>query len=134
MWIIGGGAFQGSGLTSVSWPAGIRNISPRVFYDCKNLQSVTIPEGVELIGSFSFYGCSGLKAITLPGSISRMNEGAFNSCSSLTTVTIPNSVRAINFSEQEPETASEKKSFLGCVNMSSASQRTLRRVGYTGGF
>jgi len=133
IYVIGGGAFQESGLTSVSWPAGIRNIPPRAFYNCKNLQSAVIPEGVTVIGSFAFYGCSGLTAIALPGTISRINEGSFNSCSSLTSVTVPASVRSINFSEQEPETASDVKSFAGS-KMSSASQGTLKRVGYTGGY
>jgi hypothetical protein len=132
--IIGRGAFQESGLTSVSWPAGIHVISSRAFYNCKNLQSVTIPEGITTIGSFAFFGCSGLTTIALPRTINRINEGAFNSCTALTTVTIPSSVRSINFSEQEPQNLSEIKSFSGCSYMSSASQRALRRVGYTGDF
>jgi len=130
---IGVGAFQESGLTSVSWPTGINNISSRVFYNCKKLQSVIIPEGVTTIGSFSFFGCTALIRIDLPRTTNRINEGAFNSCSSLTTVNVPNQIRSINFSEQEPENLSEIKSFAG-TNMNAASQRAIRRVGYTGSF
>jgi hypothetical protein len=132
--IISMGAFQETGLTSVIWPTRINTISPRVFYNCKKLQSVTIPEGVTIISAFAFFGCSELKIIAFPKTISRINEGAFNSCTSLNTVTIPSSVRSINFTEQEPPPyASDIKSFAG-TNMSSASQRALRRVGYTGGY
>lgn len=132
--LIGRNAFAESGLTSVSWTPNINIVSTRVFYNCKSLQSVTIPEGVEIISSFAFFGCSALTSVAFPVSLLRLNEGSFNSCTSLTTVTISDSVIKILFTEQEQYYISEIRSFLGCPNMSSASQTTLRRVGYTGDF
>ena len=59
------GAFQGSGLTSV-----------------------TIPNSVTYIGDYAFSVCTGLTSVTIPNSVTGIAYGAFAGCGSLTSVTV----------------------------------------------
>ena len=48
---IGIGAFVGSGLESVEFPASLRTIAPASFARCKSLKTVKFSEGLEVLGT-----------------------------------------------------------------------------------
>jgi hypothetical protein len=135
--LIGNSAFAGSGLTSVTWPAGISTITERAFFDCASLTTVTIPEGVTTIGMYAFGSCKALASIALPSTIQRqmvevlgvsyyeenIRNRAFADCTALTTVTIPNSVEGIQISPA---------AFVYCDKLDLASQSALRQRGWSG--
>ena len=63
---LGWGAFDSSGLTSVTLPAGIKKLSYRVFRDCKDLKELTIPKDFPKDGMScsSFYGVGTIGSLT----------------------------------------------------------------------
>ena len=80
--VIGSFAFEGcSGLTSLTLPAGITEISSGAFWGCSGLTSLNLPAGITKIGDGAFNGCSGLKSLTLPAGITEISSGAFYGCS-----------------------------------------------------
>ncbi len=82
-------AFYGcSGLTSVKVTSSVRSISESAFFDCSGLTSVTILNGVTSIGKRAFVNCSGLTSITIPSSITSIGEYAFAGCKGLKRVDI----------------------------------------------
>ncbi|MCH5153602.1 MAG: leucine-rich repeat protein [Clostridiales bacterium] len=111
-------SFQGTGLTSVTIPSGVRMYS-YVFADCKDLKtvvygesisnfgwhifenctaltSVTLPtQGLGGISPYSFYGCTALTELTLPDTVTYISEYAFYGCTNLRTLNIPASVTGI---------------------------------------
>ena len=91
-------AFEGcSGLTSLTLPSGVTEISDFAFLSCSGLTSLTIPSSVTSIGELAFYGCSGLTSLTIPSSVTSIGEGAFNGCSGLTSLTLPSGVTSIGW-------------------------------------
>ena len=63
---IGSEAFcECSGITSVTFPASLKEICWRAFSECGSLSSVTIPAGVAKIYPSAFSGCKSLKTITV---------------------------------------------------------------------
>jgi hypothetical protein len=104
---IGKGAFNATGLTSITWPASIAALPGGgyiggtpvggIFENCTKLTSVVLPEGVQSIGYYAFNGCTALTSIALPSTIIEIQDGAFRGCTALTTVTIPEAVKAIYF-------------------------------------
>ena len=84
-----------SGVTSVTIPDSVTNISAGAFYNCNDcLTNVTIGDGVTSIADNTFEGCS-LTSITIPDSVTTIGQSAFQQCGLLTSVTIPNSVNSI---------------------------------------
>ena len=92
---IGGYAFYGSSLHSVSLPESIEAIGDGAFHYCTSLSSINLPDNLQLIGAAAFYGCSALTSITIPNHLLYIKDWAFNSCSSLTSVTLPGSLEFI---------------------------------------
>ena len=92
---IGGYAFVGIGLTSVTIPKSVTRIYEGAFSGCTKLTSVTIPKSVTYIDDGVFSGCTNLTSISLPNSITSINERVFAGCTNLTSITIPNSVTSI---------------------------------------
>ena len=63
---IGSEAFCGcSGITSVTFPASVKEICWRAFSKCDTLTSVSIPSGVIRIDPSAFSGCRSMTAITV---------------------------------------------------------------------
>lgn len=87
---IGQEAFRGTGLTSVTIPAGVKRIESYTFYECDKLTTVTLPDGVEYIGSHAFYGCDIFESVSIPTQVTKIDEYAFASCPKLATpIVIP---------------------------------------------
>jgi hypothetical protein len=135
---IGASAFYKTGLTSITWPAGIAAIPgnigespPGIFENCTKLTRVVLPEGVTTIGRNAFKGCTALVSIALPSTIFEIQNGAFNGCTALTTVTFPGAVKAIYFSG-ERSYGGDKDGGLNtsqCPKLNLATQAALRRIG-----
>ena len=65
------------GLTSVTIPYGVTNISLHAFDHCDILASVTIPESVTSIGKSALANCGSLESITIPDSVISIGDSAF---------------------------------------------------------
>lgn len=91
---IGGGAFYGSGLTSIEIPNSVTSIGSDAFGRCHSLTSVTIPNSVTEIGEWAFCDCNSLTSVNIPNSVTSIQACAFNR-TGLTSVEIPNSVTLI---------------------------------------
>lgn len=87
--LIGGGAFQRSGLTSIELPASLTTISNSAFFSCKSLKSVTFGENLNKIGYQAFADCSVLNNVVIPASVRVISQAAFNEdCKALDSVEI----------------------------------------------
>ena len=113
---IGSSAFNGSALTSITFPSNVTRINNSAFASCANLTEVTIPStittvesyafqscGLEsanvychTIGAHMFYNCTELENITISDGIETISDNAFQNCSKLTSISIPSSVTTIN--------------------------------------
>lgn len=103
-------AFAPSGLTSYSIPANVTKIADAFFY-CSKLTSISLPAGLKEIDDYAFTYCSGLTSISLPSGLERIGKCAFAHCSGLTEIILPDSVQNI-----EPEVfayCTKLKSFSG---------------------
>lgn len=92
--IIGGHAFEGSGLTKIEFPETIVSINSYAFQDCSNLESVRFTTDVDsevsvTISRNAFYNCSLLSKVIFSKNISKISEEAFSECSSLKEITLP---------------------------------------------
>ena len=84
---IGDSAFEScSGLTSLTLPSGLTEISSSAFSGCSGLTSITLPSGVTMIYSSAFESCSGLTSIALPSGLTEIGVNAFSGCSGLTSI------------------------------------------------
>lgn len=95
---IGGYAFKGSAVTSVSMPEGITSIGFEAFSGCQNLESVTLPESLTTLGNDAFRSCSSLKTIKIPSGVTAIPDFCFNDCCNLESIIIPSSVNSIGIS------------------------------------
>lgn len=91
---IGDRAFKGTGITSVTVPAGVK-MGTGVFRDCKQLTKAAVASKVKAISAYTFKGCSALKSVTIPGTVTKIERSAFSGCKSLAKVTIPKGVASI---------------------------------------
>ena len=68
------------GLTNVTIPGSVTSVSEWAFSLCRNMSSVTLQEGVKEIGKNAFYRCDKLKKITIPASLAHIHSQAFSDC------------------------------------------------------
>ena len=100
-------------------------------FEYSGLESVTVPEGVKYVGENSFAGCSQLKRAALPDKLKEIKENTFRWCTSLREVTFPGELDAVRISAFEgcialrnvdlPEgvTSIEEGAFAGCKGLES---------------
>jgi hypothetical protein len=74
--------FDNFGLTSVTIPGSVTDITDGAFAECFDLSSVTMANGITNIGEYAFYECS-LSTVTIPGSVSGIGNAAFENCDGL---------------------------------------------------
>lgn len=87
--VIGGNAFKGSSITSVSM-SSVTQISSGAFRGCQLLETVAFPSKLATIGSGAFADCPKLTEADLPQSVKSVGEDAFSGDKSLKTVTVRN--------------------------------------------
>lgn len=97
---IAGRAFtnNGSNLSSVYIPEGVKAIGNRAFQGCK-LTSLSLPNSIFSIGYMAFQGCIDLKEINIPLGVSELRGEIFQNCKSLTKIEIPSGVSVIGDNE-----------------------------------
>ncbi len=106
--VIGGYAFNPSGLTSITIPGSVKNLETWTF-NGSDLQTIVLEEGVETIGEAVFASLWRLESVTLPSTLKTIGNSAFSHASSnreyqFKTITIPASVTSIGsnaFSESD---------------------------------
>lgn len=108
------GAFEKTGLASISLPNTLIEIQPFAFSDCLELSEIEIPEGVETIGACAFVHCRNLVEISLPSTLKELGPhiegnddgkisegGVFFNCNNLNTIychaTVPPETSNQNF-------------------------------------
>ena len=85
---IGAYAFQGSGLTSITIPAGVKIIANNTFKGCSDLETIIFADDSSLnIIQPDAFNNTGLKSITIPAGVTSIGKSAFYKCSNLETVT-----------------------------------------------
>ena len=84
--------FECKNLTAVTLPEGLRTVGSWAFADCSALTSLQLPESLTTIESFSFSGLLALKELRIPKAVSTIENYAMTSCTSLERVTLPNAV------------------------------------------
>ena len=82
-------AFHGSGLTHITFPAGLQVIPSGVVAFCYDLESVKIPDSVTTIEGNAFSQCDKLETIFIPDSVTSMPGATFYACKALRSIRLP---------------------------------------------
>lgn len=106
--ILYGTFYNCTGITSLSIPDSLAEISDYAFYNCAGIEKMTLPKDLTKIGKCAFSGCSGLKQLIFPLSLESIGTYAFSDCSSLQDISIPGKVTGI-----------ESHLFSGCTSLKS---------------
>lgn len=93
---IGYACFEFSGLTSVTFGAGLKSISECAFSYCQSLKSISFHSSLESIERNAFYNCSSLTNIDFPTGLRHFGEYAFGACWALRKVILPNGVTTLD--------------------------------------
>ena len=116
---VNSGAFGGSSLTKLTFPATVTSVGAFVATSCNNLQSlvwnascnkipdagfrycnnlseIKLPEGLEIIGGEAFIDAA-ITEIVIPSTVTTIESMAFHGCNGLTSVTIPQRVTSIGY-------------------------------------
>lgn len=90
---IGDGAFCSMPIKEVTLPPNIKEISSKIFEDCKELTTVNITSNITSIGSAAFAGTK-LSSIDIPESVTHIGDSAFYRCN-LTSLKLPSKLTEI---------------------------------------
>lgn len=95
--VIGKECFALSGITSVSIPETVTEISNMAFASCSSLKKVEIAAGSALscIGRGAFAQCGSLRDVSLPEGLEILDVGAFTGCESLSEIILPQSLKTL---------------------------------------
>ena len=88
-------AFFGSGLTSITVPAGVTVLEQGVFGQCERLQAVTLPQTLVAIHKDAFSRCYSLRELLLPATLETIGEHAFFACVQLRSLAFGESLATI---------------------------------------
>lgn len=93
---IGENSFAGCGqLKRAVLPDKLREIRENTFRWCKSLREVVFPRELEVVRVSAFEGCGDLQTVDLPEGVTSIEEGAFAGCKKLESIYIPDSVTEI---------------------------------------
>ena len=92
---IGGRAFAGTDITSVTVHSGIEYAANEAFASCQSLESVEFEGEATTLGAGIFAGCSALKSVILPSALASIPSDAFTGCSSLDNIILPDTLEII---------------------------------------
>ena len=92
---IGGRAFSGTNITSVTVHSGIEYAANEAFAFCQSLVSVEFEGEATTLGAGIFAGCSALKSVILPSALASIPSDAFTGCSSLDNIILPDTLESI---------------------------------------
>lgn len=94
---VGSYIFYDCGVTRVTFPDGITELSPYTFY-CTDLQEVHLPASLREIPDFCFWNCQ-LTALTIPDGVTHIGAQAFNGFTGeiIQAVTLPASVEFVGY-------------------------------------
>ena len=94
---IGARAFMFSGLTSITFPAGIKTLEAQLCYGCSKLKDISFPENstIKRIPTSAFAWCYNLNSVTLPKSLENIGTRAFENAS-LATIQLPENLNSIS--------------------------------------
>ena len=92
---IGGRAFSGTNITSVTVHSGIEYAANEAFAFCQSLVSVEFEGEATTLGAGIFAGCSALKSVILPSALASIPSDAFTGCSSLDNIILPDTLEII---------------------------------------
>lgn len=92
---IGGRAFAGTDIKSVTVHSGIEYAANEAFASCQSLVSVEFEGEATTLGAGIFAGCSALKSVILPSALASIPSDAFTGCSSLDNIILPDTLEII---------------------------------------
>lgn len=93
---IGDNAFMSSTISEINIPATVTNIGKRAFSNIPTLKTISLPNSVKTIGHSCFVMCTGLTEAKLPARLEKLENAMFRSCQSLTKVTLPQNIDKID--------------------------------------
>lgn len=82
---------NGSEITQLTVPDGVKALGPFQFYGCEELKSVTIPNSVESLGWSCFCDCKKLQTVTMGTGMKLITDHSFARCSQLRSITCKSS-------------------------------------------
>lgn len=92
---IGGRAFAGTNIKSVTVHSRIEYAANEAFASCQSLVSVEFEGEATTLGAGIFAGCSALKSVILPSALTSIPSDAFTGCSSLDNIILPDTLEII---------------------------------------
>lgn len=93
---IGDNAFMSSTISEINIPATVTNIGKRAFSNIPTLKTISVPNSVKTIGLSCFVMCTGLTEVKLPARLEKLENSLFKGCRSLTKVTLPQNIDMID--------------------------------------
>ena len=93
---IGDNAFMSSTISEINIPATVTNIGKRAFSNIPTLKTISVPNSVKTIGLSCFVACTGLTEVKLPARLEKLENSLFKGCRSLTKVTLPQNIDMID--------------------------------------
>lgn len=93
---IGDNAFMSSTISEINIPATVTNIGKRAFSNIPTLKTISVPNSVKTIGHSCFVMCTGLTEVKLPARLEKLENAMFRGCQSLTKVTLPQNIDKID--------------------------------------
>lgn len=100
-------AFDGTGLTSIVFPAAVTSAETYAFSNCKDLKSAVFQgEYVYFIGGSCFANCTSLEYVQMPSKMNYIGGDAFLNCTTLTSIVIPENTFSIG-----------ARAFKGCTSL-----------------
>lgn len=93
---IGDNAFMSSTISEINIPATVTNIGRGAFSNIPTLKTISVPNSVKTIGHSCFVACTGLTEVKLPARLEKLENSMFKGCRSLTKVTLPQNIDKID--------------------------------------